>query len=99
MTTAQYGIVIRTVPLIDGACISALGGFTILNLDGDKTAIMYHEAAMGDAIRDAQDVVERYRPSFEQMWEVALNPIESTRLIEAHVATLFASLDRAKRDG
>jgi transcriptional regulator with XRE-family HTH domain len=95
----DYGIIVRVVPLTEAAPLSALGGFTILNLGDEENSIMYREAVLADAITDAHDMIEMYRRMFEQMWEMALTPAASNRLVEAHVASLLASLDRAKRDG
>jgi transcriptional regulator with XRE-family HTH domain len=95
----SYGVILRIVPLVDGAAISTVGGFTILNLGTEENAIMYQEAVLDDTITDAHDMIERYRHTFEKMWELALSPAASTRLVDAHVASLLASLDRAKRGG
>jgi transcriptional regulator with XRE-family HTH domain len=95
----NQGVIVRIVPLADGASISSVGGFTILNLGEEENSILYQEAALGDGIRDAHDVVQRYRETFEHMWELAFTPAESTRLVEAHAANLLTSLDRAKRAG
>jgi transcriptional regulator with XRE-family HTH domain len=88
---------VRIVPLADGALISQVGDFTILDLDADENAILYREAALEDNIRDDRETLDRYRRVFEQMWDVALGVDESTRLVEANAAIMIASLDRARR--
>ena len=91
-------LIVRVIPFVDGAVMSQVGDFTILDLAEDENAILYREVALDDNIRDAHEIVERYRRTFEQMWEVALTPDESTRLIEGHAAILTTSIERTKRN-
>jgi transcriptional regulator with XRE-family HTH domain len=90
-------IIVRIIPLSDGAAIAQLGDFTILDLEGDETGMLYREAELLDAIVDTREVVERHRRVFEQMWELALTSEESMRFLEARAAAMIASLDRVRR--
>lgn len=88
-------LIVRIIPLIDGAAISQLGDFTILDLDDDESAILYREIALDDNIRDAHDIVDRYRQTFEQMWEAALTPADTIELIESHAIIMSKSFGRS----
>jgi hypothetical protein len=90
-------ITLRIVPLIHGANLGPTGGFTILDLDEDESAILYREIGLDDDnVRDERETVEHYRRAFERMWDVALAPDASTSVIEASAATLNASIVRPR---
>ncbi len=91
-------LIVRIVRLIDGAVIGQVGDFTIIDLEEDESAILYREMALGDNLTDSHETVERYRHIFEQMWEIALTPEESTAFIEGHSAIMTASLNRTKQN-
>jgi hypothetical protein len=89
-------LIVRVVPLIDGAMIGQAGGFTILDLD-DESAILYREIALDDdVIRDDLPVVEHYRRTFERMWDISLTPEESVALIEGRAVEMNASISRRR---
>jgi transcriptional regulator with XRE-family HTH domain len=87
-------IVVRIIPLADGARISLLGAFTICDLDQEANAILYREISLDDSIELGGGGIGPYRERFERTWELALSPEQSRRLILAQAATLRASLDR-----
>jgi transcriptional regulator with XRE-family HTH domain len=84
----QANLMVRIVPLAAGAIVGQFGYFTIVDLDGDENAILYREIPPDDNISDAHDVVQRYRRAFEQMWDVALTPTESSAFIEANATIM-----------
>ena len=90
---------VRVIPLTEGGIYALQGDFIILDLSEDENAILYREAALTDNLTDAREIVDRYRQTFEQMWQLALTEDESKRLIGATAAAMLASLDRVRRHG
>jgi transcriptional regulator with XRE-family HTH domain len=80
---------LRIIPFADGALVGQLGNFTVVDLDGAESAVLYREVPPDDMISDAHDLVQTYRQAFEQMWDVALSLEDSASFIDSH-ATLLA---------
>jgi len=87
-------IIVRIVPLADGAAISQLGAFTICDLEDEDNAVLHRETSVTDSIELGGVNIGRYRSAFERSWDLALSPEQSRRLILARAATLRAQLDR-----
>jgi transcriptional regulator with XRE-family HTH domain len=87
-------IIVRIVPLADGAAIARLGAFTICDLEDEENAVLHREFDLEDHIVLGGPGIQRYRDTFERMWGLALTPEQSRRLILARATTLRASLDR-----
>jgi len=85
-------LIVRIVPMIHGAMIGQAGNFTILDLAGEESAILYQEMLYEDHIRDDRETVNLYRSLFERMWEVALTPDASAAFIEGHAAAMNSSV-------
>jgi transcriptional regulator with XRE-family HTH domain len=89
-------VTLRILPLADGAPMSMLGPFIVLDLGGDENAILYREAPLEDGIVQDPNEIGKHRYHFEQMWEQALDEAASIRLVEARAASMLASLDRRR---
>ncbi len=79
-------VAVRVVPLTEAAVVASYGLFTIYTSD-DETAL-YLEHHIGDEMVYAPEIVSRYRSRFDAMWDRALPPEISTRLIEARAAEM-----------
>jgi transcriptional regulator with XRE-family HTH domain len=93
-TQRHPSIIVRIVPLADGAAISQLGAFTICDLAEEENAVLHQEFSLVDSIELGGDGIDPYRSAFERTWELALSPEQSQRLMLARAATLRAALDR-----
>ena len=85
---------VRVLPYSEGV-MAQIGAFNILDLDDDENAVLYRENLDTDDIVHAPAEVRRHRKYFEVMWERSLDHEASVRLIQARLATLLTSLDRA----
>jgi transcriptional regulator with XRE-family HTH domain len=97
-TVQHASVIVRIIPLNDGAFLSQVGDFTILDLPDDENAILYREAQFLENLTDASDQVAQYRNTFERMWSLAFTQDESTRLVDARATAIASQLDRARRN-
>jgi transcriptional regulator with XRE-family HTH domain len=99
LTMARNGdLIVRIVPMIRSAMIGLAGNFTIIDLLGDESAVLYQELLHEDYIRDDRDTVGLYRSAFERMWAAALTPDASVEHIERSIARI-ESVDSTHRPG
>jgi transcriptional regulator with XRE-family HTH domain len=85
-------ILLRIVPMADGAAISQHGAFTICDLEDEENAILHREFSVQDTIDLGGSRVGQYREAFERAWENAFSPDQSKRIILAQAATLRAAV-------
>ena len=96
----EGSLIARIIPLIRGASLGPSGGFTVLDLEGDESAILYREVGLGDdTFRDDKETVGQYRRVFERMWDAALTPDQTTALMEGQAAVLNPSIIRPRTSG
>lgn len=84
-------IMARVIPLDRSAPIAMLSHFIILDFGADENAVLYHEAQLGDVIVQAPAEIKTFRNCFERMWDEALSPNATERLIEARISVLVGS--------
>jgi transcriptional regulator with XRE-family HTH domain len=87
-------VTVRVVPFTKAAFIALLGPFTVLDIGEEENAVLYREGHLEDDIVHVRDEVNRHRAIFEQLWDAALTPSASARLIEARALHMLSSLDR-----
>lgn len=95
LTLVRQGyLTIRVLPFADGGPLAMLNSFVVLDLGEEANAILYKEAQLLDEIEQDRHVIDLYRKRFEGMWDKALSPEATLRLIEARAAALWVDLDR-----
>lgn len=92
---ASPRVTVRILPYSEGV-MAQIGAFNILDLDEEENAVLYRESLNTDDIVHTSTEVRRHRRYFESMWERSLDHEASQRLIQARLATLLTSLDRAR---
>lgn len=90
-------VTVRVVPLAHAA-LYAVGLFVIYAND-DEDVALYRESSFADEVLYSSETIARHRDLFEQLWDQALTPDASNRLIEARAAALRSSVDRLGPDG
>jgi hypothetical protein len=81
-------VTLRVLRMTDGALLTMLEAFAILDLEAEENAFLYREKVLDDELVDDVDTVRRYRSRFEEGWDLAMSEPASTKLIEARRAEL-----------
>ncbi|MFI7450400.1 helix-turn-helix domain-containing protein [Nonomuraea sp. NPDC049714] len=75
-------ITIRVLPYSVGAHAGLEGAFTVLSFaEAVDPDVAYVEGTAGDVYVESSDQVDRYKIAFGRIWDVALSPEESRKLI------------------
>jgi len=77
-------VAVRILPFVNAAkSLAFYGPFTLLDLEKDRTALLYREISTGDQVSDAAGEIERHRNLFEVVWSAALDDGTSASRIAA----------------
>jgi hypothetical protein len=75
-------ITIRVLPYNVGAHAGLEGAFTVLSFaEAVDPDVAYVEGTAGDVYVESSEQVDRYKIAFGRIWDVALSPEESRKLI------------------
>ncbi|OLB64050.1 MAG: hypothetical protein AUI10_12765 [Actinobacteria bacterium 13_2_20CM_2_72_6] len=89
--TGNERVSIRIIPFSAPAPIGNLGPFCILDMEGERDAILYRERPDSDEIVRKQQEVIRHRSLMARLWSFACGPADSARLIQDRVDLISAA--------
>ncbi|MEV6492868.1 helix-turn-helix transcriptional regulator [Actinoplanes sp. NPDC051633] len=83
-------VMIRVVPLREGAMLGTIGPFTVVDLDGKdpEDAVIYRESFGRDILEEEPGEVSVHRAGFEKLWARAWSEELSTSALLAEAAQL-----------
>jgi transcriptional regulator with XRE-family HTH domain len=93
-SAATEMITLRIVPY-DAPPLAMPAPFTLVDTGDGEDALLYREVAWADDFTQNRDLIRRHRRVFNRMWERAMSPEDSLRLVEARVEALLNSIDGA----
>lgn len=83
---------IRVLPFSAAAPIALFGPFNILDLEDEEGAMLYRETHMQDEVVQSSDKVLRYRQIFDQLWKLAVDDVETKRLIRERATAMLSGV-------